>query len=187
MCQPRSARLASPPAVLMVTRHISPHSLCRSSITAAADAGVPLRDDRRPVIPIPARPSATPGPQQPRPPRQLHRHRVHRRRVLIAPRAAWMVVRPVYAACGSSGPLRARSSARSSIAAWRTRPTANGGPDRRPGPRQCPSVSREPHVAKENQRVRTGEVGGRVPSTASTGRIDEVAGYHEGRSPCPNG
>ena len=73
-----SARLAKRAGV---TKHISPHSLRHSFITAALDAGrpAPRRADRRPSRRSADHHAVRPGSHQPRPPRQLHRHRLHRR------------------------------------------------------------------------------------------------------------
>ena len=67
-----------------IAHRVGCHSLRHAYITAALDAGVPLRD-----VQIAARhadPRTTtrvrPGPRQPRPARQLHRRRLHRRRRL---------------------------------------------------------------------------------------------------------
>jgi hypothetical protein len=64
-----------------ISKRISPHSLRHSFITAALDAGVPLRDVR--VAASHADPrtddALRPRPPKPRPPRHLHRRRLPRR------------------------------------------------------------------------------------------------------------
>ena len=64
-----------------IDKRISPHSLRHSFITAALDAGVPLRDVQEATSHADPRTTMRydRGPTQPRPPRHLHRVHVHRR------------------------------------------------------------------------------------------------------------
>ncbi len=64
-----------------IDKRISPHSLRHSFITAALDAGVPLRDVQEAASHAdpPDDDALRPRPAQPRPPRHLHRVDIHRR------------------------------------------------------------------------------------------------------------
>jgi len=68
-----------------VTKLVGPHTLRHAFITAALDAGVPLRDvQEAPRMPTRAQRCARSGPRQSRPPRHLHRRRLPRRSRLVA-------------------------------------------------------------------------------------------------------
>ena len=66
-----------------ISKQVSPHTLRHAFITAALDAGVPLRDVHH---------ALRPGPDQPRPPRHLHRRHLHRRSSQVGPGAGLAAV-----------------------------------------------------------------------------------------------
>jgi integrase/recombinase XerD len=68
-----------------IGKTVTPHTLRHAFITAALDAGVPLRDVQEACLPcIRAPRCAMTGPRRPRPARHLHRRRIRRRRRPVA-------------------------------------------------------------------------------------------------------
>ena len=71
-----------------IGKSVTPHTLRHAFITAALDAGVPLRDVKRRRHTRTCAPrSGTTGPRQPRPARHLYRRRLRRRRRSVTARA----------------------------------------------------------------------------------------------------
>ena len=73
-----------------INKHVSPHTLRHAFITAALDAGVPLRDVQEAASHADPRTTmrcAITRPHQPRPPCHLHRRCVHRRSSPVTPTA----------------------------------------------------------------------------------------------------
>jgi integrase len=71
-----------------ITKSVGPHTLRHAFITAALDAGVPLRDVQEAASHADPRHHALrPRPDQPRPARHLYRRYLHRRSSQIAPAA----------------------------------------------------------------------------------------------------
>ena len=62
-----------------ISKNVGPHTLRHAFITAALDAGVPLRDVQEAASHADPRTTRA-GPRQPGPARNLHRRRLHRRR-----------------------------------------------------------------------------------------------------------
>jgi site-specific recombinase XerC len=72
-----------------IAKRVGPHTLRHAFITAALDAGVPLRDVQRPLATLTlAPPCATSGREFARPARHLHRGHVPGRRQPLTPRPA---------------------------------------------------------------------------------------------------
>jgi integrase/recombinase XerD len=62
-----------------IAKTVTPHTLRHAFITAALDAGVPLRDVQEAASHADPRTTMRSGPRQPGPPRHLHRRRLRRR------------------------------------------------------------------------------------------------------------
>jgi integrase len=66
-----------------ITKNVTPHTLRHAFITAALDAGVPLRDVQEAASHADPRTTMRPWPRQPGPARDLHRRRLRRRRCTV--------------------------------------------------------------------------------------------------------